>query len=225
MPELKRNDHTNPFISQSRLAQIATEVRELIRRFAALPRFREKVVEWDRYHTQHREAEEAWEKKREEQERWACTQSRLLDEAAGPPDSGWCFEGFYLCDIADQPVAYEKPVFFGGHLISLPCIGAWFPPELCRASCPEPRRPLPVPSEEVELHEKYAALAAIHDCAPEVVDSVNPWKDGPEDFEGVAYTHNLLRAVHRLPEADELRIYAWIQHVEEDLKTWAGQEA
>ena len=83
---------------------------------------------------------------------------------------------------------------------------------------------MPVPREQVELHEKYAALAAIHDCDPEVAESVNPWRDGSDNLEGVAYTHNLLRAVPRLPEADELRIYAWVEHVEKDLKAWAGED-
>ena len=76
----------------------------------------------------------------------------------------------------------------------------------------------------MELNAKYTALAAIYDYDPEVVDSVNPWKDNPEFYEGIAYTRNLTKKVPRIPKADELHLYVWIEEIEKDLKVWAMED-
>lgn len=201
-----------PILSQSKLTEIAIKVGGLIRRVESLPRFREKVVEWNEYYSRQFEAQKDWEERRSEHEGHVRADSRLQDEEAGPPENGWVYSPLMRWQDDEGNEANLQ-------------VNGWVPPALDLENCPEVRLPLPVPSEEVELYEKYAALAAIYNSDSKGVDKIDPWKDSPDIFpdiyEGIAYTHLLLDAAQRLPEADEPHLHVWIEEIEEDLKAWA----
>ena len=93
----------------------------------------------------------------------ALSESRLCDEAAGPPGDDWEWHSLGQVEI-------------DGKRQNLP---AWFPPELGEKNWPVPEYPLPIPdNRELNLPEMYAARVAIHALHAKRA-KLEPWTNRP----------------------------------------------
>ena len=175
------------FLIWSELRLIAKSVAELLGTDKMTPHaeklqhFKDKVVEWSECYAAVEESRRTWEIRRTEHEQHALTQRRLLDEDAGSPDEGWSFEQFRLRDIANEALTSGVEPVMLFHSPSEPLIGAWFPTELCWDNCPEAALPLPPSADPPTLCERYAALAAIHDCFAKSRQKIDPWARADKD--------------------------------------------
>jgi hypothetical protein len=90
---------------------------------------------------------------------------------------------------------------------------------------PDDSLPLPVPTREVSLAERYAVLAAVWNVYWKGDEKINPWANSPFDGEGVGYM--MLLAVIGRTESDGLiirrlkkgirTVQTWLVNVKADL--------
>ena len=147
------------------LEKVAWEIRAVIRSSSGWSHVRRMVRQWmSEYATAFVEGKE-WDRRRQEHHRRVCLEDRLRDQNAGPPVCGWTWEE-YPFGTAEKEAQKE----YGFEGIS---IGGWTPPELFIFSCPTCSRPLPcAPDHKLSENEKYAVLAAVHDCAVRGVEKI-----------------------------------------------------
>ena len=211
------------FIEDSTLGEFGKDFHKLITKYAAFPRIQEQLALWDDRFCQQIAAEVEWRRRREEHELWGITQSRWLDEAAGPtvPDCG--FEGFRLIELPDED---EPDRGRAG-----PVLGVWFPPELCLHNCPEAELPLPPRQGAIQLCAKYAVFAAIHDYSMKGQRKLGDGLDlkhydilvGLESPLPADNKHDGL--IRQILANDKDYLSAWLDDIERDLQAWATEAA
>lgn len=162
------------FLIWSELRTIAKSVADLLGTDKTKPHatklqhFKDKVVEWSECYAEKQEARRWWEYWRTAHERRIAERPRFRDEGAGLPEPGWVFDSF---DLKNEDGLWTGITVRG-----------WFPGELGDANAPpEPCLPLPPPVDPPTLAERYAALAAIHDCFEKSRQKVDPWARADDD--------------------------------------------
>lgn len=216
--EFVEYDHPR-FIENPTLAEIGRKVHALITKYGAFLRFQEQLALWDKGFSQQIAAEVEWRRKREEHQLWGITQSRWLDEKAGPPEPGCNFEGFRLIEPPDK----KKPGRSG------PRLGLWFRLELCSRNCPEAELPLPPRQGKIELHAKYAVFAAIFDHSMKGQQRLGDGL-GLDHFDMLTGLESPLPdddrndgLILQIPASDEGYLRIWLDDIEGDLQARAAE--
>jgi hypothetical protein len=197
-------------------------------------RFREMVLRCMEDLIRRRDNLEDFERRRQKHfEQKVLAEPRLQDEAAGPPQPDWCWE-FHN---RHRPTTDAERTIKG-----------WTPPDLSRECWPNADLPLPLPigrdgepGRELDLAEKYAVLAAVHDCFCNNVEPVDLWRNereslSVEDFlrgaesnpsmPGMLYPA-LVAAVREISQLDSERdlepLADYLADVKDDLEKQAQQ--
>ena len=244
------------FLTWSERRTIADAVGDLLGTFKTKPHasklqyFKNKVIEWSNHCATVEKARRKWEDRRARRERRIFRTPHLQDEKKIPREPGAFFLQFTLRDEScrafkdthEPLVGDTRSPFFG-------VMRGWFPASLDYDNAPpELCLPLPIPEDPPALHERFAALAAIHDCFGDARWKINPWAEvSEEDFEEQTLAHvsrfNSLKDVVKQCEESELcpwrencklsrqqeinkaALSAWLHDVGKDLQASVGAAA
>lgn len=213
-----KDSYEDSYIEDSTLAEMGKRIRQLIKEPREFARFQEQLTLWDDRYEQQLAVGDEWRQRRDEYERQVIMQGRLLDEAVGPPELGWCFERFRYKDLPAESVNVKIETAI--------MLGAWFPPELCSHNCPEANLPLPPHQGEIELDAKRAVFAAIYDYSMRGQRKLG---------DGLSLKHyDLLLGIKspigerdglvtQIPKADECHLWIWLEQIEEDSQAQVEQ--
>ncbi len=196
----------------------AWAIRKLIDEYRAIGRFREMLLQWGNDSNERDEEHKVWlERRKNHFERVVEREERLRtrpsaaqpNEVLRESELNWVWDQYYKEDRTGW-------------------LEAWVPPDLASASEPDTSPPLPLRTDRVlNLAERYATLAAIHDRRTRGVEKVNPWSDATDAtcqsdrrrwLASLSYT--LLQVeVDALTEQDRDAIAAIRRSVEDDLSS------
>ncbi len=213
--------------------KMAVDVHELIRKHKAVSRVREMIRRWGARWDAEGEARKQWEIKRNKHFAKLAklpADDPLRVKADKPPKRGWKWDRSLV--LEDVPKAKAPRLDGKGTMEVLTRalkwldIRGWVPPKLLWEAAPETTFFLPLTDKPLELDEKYALLAAIHDAALRAIPKLDPW-DGENDADILSSTEwmsffALRKGVIEHVADYEAEFTIFLGDVEDDLKGQGG---